>query len=162
MFDLKDVTLEPVVFLVKFGSILIVGAQIQTDLLLWKICHLQLGYSELICQNLTSDENDLINDQVQLKANNFLMVFEWLQSGPALIFSLFVGSLVDIYGCKIFIMITLIGHLISDIGILLNYAFIEQLPMEFFYVEAIFSLFGGRPVYYLGSLKYLLNDRMAW
>ena len=68
-------------------------------------------------------------------------------------FSFFAGALADIYGCKRFILLPVIGMLISDIGILINYAFISQLPIEFFYIEPIYSFFGGKAVYYLG--KYI-------
>ena len=92
---LKILTLEPAIALSRFGFGVVVGGQIQSDLLLWKICHLQLNYTEEICGNLTLDENDLINDEVQVKANNFLLVQEWLNAGPALVWSLFAGSRFD-------------------------------------------------------------------
>ena len=74
-------SLEPVVFLVQFGRYALEGAQIQTDLLMWKICHLEKNYSESICSNLTLDEYDDINTMVQTRANNLLMVMQWLHSG---------------------------------------------------------------------------------
>lgn len=42
------------------------------------------------------------------------------------------------------------GTVLSDIGVLVNYAFIKQLPLEFFYIETIYAFFGGKSVYYLG------------
>ena len=86
------VTLEPLIALSRFGyNVIYAGGQIQNDLLLWKICHLELNYPEDICSNLTLDEYDLINDQVQERANNFLMISDWLQSIPPLIWCLFAG-----------------------------------------------------------------------
>ena len=78
---LSFLSLEPVVFLVQFGRYALEGAQIQTDLLMWKICHLEKNYSESICSNLTLDEYDDINTMVQTRANNLLMVMQWLHSG---------------------------------------------------------------------------------
>ena len=86
------ITVEPVIALNRFGLGEIEGGQIQSDLLLWKICHLELNYTEEICGNLTLDEYDLINDEVQAKANSFLMFKEWLIAGPALIWCLFAGK----------------------------------------------------------------------
>ena len=86
------ITVEPVIALNRFGLGEIEGGQIQSDLLLWKICHLELNYTEEICGNLTLDEYDLINDEVQAKANSFLMVKEWLIAGPALVWCLFTGK----------------------------------------------------------------------
>ena len=92
LLQLKNIiTIEPAVGLVRFGIGQIEGGQIQSDLLLWKICHLELNYTEEICGNLTLDEYDLINDEVQAKANSFLMNKEWLIAGPALIWCLFAG-----------------------------------------------------------------------
>ena len=93
LLQLKNIiTIEPAVGLVRFGIGQIEGGQIQSDLLLWKICHLELNYTEEICGNLTLDEYDLINDEVQAKANSFLMVKEWLIAGPALVWCLFTGK----------------------------------------------------------------------
>ena len=86
------ITVEPAIALVRFGIGAIEGGQIQSDLLLWKICYLELNYTEEICGNLTLDEYDLINDEVQAKANSFLMVKEWLIAGPALVWCLFTGK----------------------------------------------------------------------
>ena len=87
------ITVEPVIALNRLGQGDIEGGQIQSDLLLWKICHLEFNYTEEICGNLTLDEYDLINDEVQAKANSFLMIKDWLISGPALIWCLFAGEL---------------------------------------------------------------------
>ena len=86
------ITVEPAIALKNFGLGEIEGGQIQSDLLLWKICHLELNYTEEICGNLTLDEYDFINDEVQAKANSFLMFKEWLIAGPALIWCLFAGK----------------------------------------------------------------------
>ena len=86
------ITVEPAIALNRFGLGEIEGGQIQSDLLLWKICHLELNYTEEICGNLTLDEYDFINDEVQAKANSFLMFRGWLIAGPALIWCLFAGK----------------------------------------------------------------------
>jgi hypothetical protein len=38
---------------------------------------------------------------------------------------------------------------------MLNYAFINDLPIEFFYLENISSFFGGYAVYYLGVYSFV-------
>ena len=62
-----------------------------------------------------------------------------------------LGSLLDKFGCKPFLMLNLFGQLIGDIGIMINFAFIEQLPLEFFFIETLYGLFGGAPVWYLSK-----------
>ena len=77
----KDTTIEPVILLMGLAFSVLSGAQVQTNLLMWKICHLEKNYSESICSNLTLDEYDDINTEVQTRANNLLMVMQWLHSG---------------------------------------------------------------------------------
>ena len=55
---LTKITLEPTVFLQLFGVEIVRGAQITTDLLIWKICHIKLNYSEVTCANLTNEGRD--------------------------------------------------------------------------------------------------------
>ncbi len=38
---------------------------------------------------------------------------------------------------------TISGHLIANTCSIINYAFIETLPLEFFYLDTIASVFGG-------------------
>ena len=75
---------------------------------------------------------------------------------------IFVGALVDRYGVRPFLLLILFGRLVTDIGILINFAFIEQLPLQFFYIETLPSFFGGHPMYYLGKLcnyRTLIQNR---
>ena len=96
---LKRITLEPLIFLFTFGMVILRGSQIQTNLLLWKICRLELNYTEDICSNMSSfahlnpEYNDIQNE-VQEKANSFLMISEWLSSAPTFIWCLFSGKII--------------------------------------------------------------------
>ena len=84
------------------------------------------------------------------------MVQQWLRSGPGLVYALFVGGLVDKYGkMKLLSMLPVIGVFLSDIAELINYAFIETLPLQFFYAkDALIGIFGGEPIYYIGIYGY--------
>ena len=94
---LSQITAEPIIILVAISWTIVDGAQIQTNLLLWKICHLQLNYSEEVCSNLTLDENESINIEVQARANSFLMIQEYLMYSLAFVWCLFYGKLYDRY-----------------------------------------------------------------
>ena len=80
------------------------------------------------------------------------MVQQWLESGPGLFYSLFVGALVDTYGhMKLLLLLPTFGVFLSNIADLVNYAFIHQLPLEFLFVkQTLVGIFGGYQVYYLG------------
>merc|ERR1719433_1358622 len=62
---LKWISLEPAIFLLVCGQYLVTGSNLQVDLLIWKICRLQLNYTEEVCANLTNDGFEDINDKVQ-------------------------------------------------------------------------------------------------
>ena len=49
--------LEPVILLAIIAWAIIYGAEITTNLLMWKVCRLHYNYSEDICANL-SESND--------------------------------------------------------------------------------------------------------
>ena len=51
-----------------------------------QICHLELKYNESVCSNLTLDQYDDINNEIQTRANDFLMISEWLASGKYTIY----------------------------------------------------------------------------
>jgi hypothetical protein len=45
---------EPVIFLSVIAFAAVYGAQIPTNLLMWKVCHIQLNYTSEICANLSA------------------------------------------------------------------------------------------------------------
>jgi hypothetical protein len=61
---------------------------------------------------------------------------------------------VDVFGRKPLMLLPMIGDLIGYIFLIINYAFIEVLPLEFFYLGNFSSFFGGYAVYYLGVYSY--------
>jgi hypothetical protein len=63
--EVKSITIEPFVFLFLGARFIIDGAQLQTNLMIWKICNLELNYSSEICSNLTLDQYEDKNIEVQ-------------------------------------------------------------------------------------------------
>lgn len=84
------------------------------------------------------------------------MIQQWLRSGPSLVYILFVGDLVDRHGgMKLLSMLPIMGVFLSDIAELINYIFIESLPIEFFYAkDSLIGIFGGEPIFYIGVYGY--------
>ena len=70
----KYVTLEPVIFLFGFGWSILNSSKVHTNLLMWKICHLEFGYNETICTDLVNENHTEVMEQVQIRLNNFEMV----------------------------------------------------------------------------------------
>ena len=61
----------------------------------------------------------------------------------------YLGALVDKVGIKPFLIINLFGGLVTDIGFIMNFIFIEQLPLQFFYIQLFFGLVGGSQIYFI-------------
>ena len=78
-----------------------------------------------------------------MRSNNLLMIQQWLGAVPAIIYSFIAGSLLDKFGCKPFLIFPCFGLFICSICAMINYAFIEDLPVEFFFLDSLFDLFGG-------------------
>ncbi len=174
----KMLTLEPVIFLFIFGWSAMSSSRVETNLLMWKICHLDMNISEVICLNLTHHED--VQAKVQISANNFQMVGQWVGTVPSLIYSFFVGknlsdfstltksstpskfkwkflgSLSDDYGRLPCILFPLIGVLIGNIFSIINVIWIRDLPTWFFYLTGSiwYCILGGNSVYYLGTYGF--------
>jgi len=54
-------------------------------------------------------------------------------------------------------MFPMIGTLIAHIMAVINYSFIDELPLEFFYMEILSGVFGGYAVYYMGVYSFGTN-----
>jgi len=152
--NMARVTIEPFIFLAIFGWSAMNGAQVRTKLLISKICEIDLGYEEIVCQNISA--NATIESEVQIKVNEFEMVSDWLSKGPGVLYSFFAGSLSDDYGRKPCLFLPVFGALIGTIFDFINYTWIKTLPTEFFYISGGFWYFilGGNAVYYLGTYGY--------
>ena len=101
-----------------------------------------------------SDANEIVQKEVQEYVNNFQMIGQWISSVPIIAFSIIAGALSDVFGRKPLMLLPMIGDFIATLFSIVNYAYIESLPLEFFYTDKIGSFFGGYAVYYLGVYSY--------
>ena len=83
------------------------------------------------------------------------MIGSWLYFTPGVIYSLIAGALVDKYGkFRLLVFFPIFGTMLTRIIMLINYAFLDRLPVEIFHLRSISSLFGGMSIYYLGYYGY--------
>ncbi len=109
----KSFTIEPTVVFNILGLSILLGAQILTDLMIWKICNIELEYSEDICANLSLEINEDAENDVQRKLQEFQTTQQWIQSAPTFVYSFFMGSLTDKFGRKPAILLPLLGMCIA-------------------------------------------------
>lgn len=152
---LQSVTIEPSIFIHSFGSSVIFGAQINTDLLIWKLCTKDLNISESVCKNLSLEVNHDAEILVQKKLQEFEMVNQWISAAPGFIYTFFMGALSDKFGKrKPLMLLPQIGAILNCIFYIINYAFLDSLPTEFFYAFSMFHLLGGVPMFWLGAYSF--------
>jgi len=89
--------------------------------------------------------------------NDVQLVMLWIQTGPSILYVFFAGALSDKFGRKPLILIPLLGFLFANVATLVNAVYLEELPVQFFYLEESMSFFGGLAVYYLGIYGLEIN-----
>jgi len=87
--------LEPVNFLLLVSYGVVYGSEVQTNLKLWKVCHLIFNHTEAVCQNLSA-HNDVQNE-VQKYVTQFDLWGKLLADTPSLAYCIFAGALSDKY-----------------------------------------------------------------
>jgi MFS family permease len=113
-----------------------------------------LSHLKFVFFCIFSEENNEAQKDVQVLVNNFQQNSQWIASVPLIIFSVIAGALSDVFGRKPLILFPLIGYLLNSLANIVNYAFIETFPVEFFYLNRIGYFFGGYAVYFLGTYSY--------
>jgi MFS family permease len=79
---------------------------------------------------------------------------QWIGSVPMIALSIIAGALSDVFGRKPLLLYPLIGYFLASLINIINYAFIDTLPLEFFYLNKIRAFFGGNAVFILGVFVY--------
>lgn len=118
---LKSITIEPMVLIYIFGLATLFGAQVPTNLLIWKLCTKDLNYTEEICGNLSAEDNEEVENEVQRKLQDFEMISQWIKTTPTLVYAFVMGALSDKFGRKPLLMLPIIGQAIDGVLQLINY-----------------------------------------
>jgi MFS family permease len=79
---------------------------------------------------------------------------QWIASVPLIAFTIIAGALSDVFGRKPLLLYPLAGYFLGSLINIINYAFIDTLPLEFFYLNKISAFFGGNAVFILGVFVY--------
>ena len=122
------------------------------NLLIDKVCLVNLNYDPAICSNLTNfKDNEKEVEKVVASINMYLNV---LMSIPAIIVSLFLGPWSDVNGRKPLLIFPQIGTMLVQSIYVFN-AYQTSLPGEFILLASIGSLFGGWTAFLIGVYSYI-------
>lgn len=130
---IKNITVEPTMFLFVIGSILTMVTN--QNLTLEKACRINLNFSSEICDSLKLQNTTGLNSTYEASAQ-FLAAkaMSWKSTITATIpcaLTLFIGSWSDKTGHrKLFIIIPILGQILVCINNMLNVFFFYQLPLE--------------------------------
>ncbi|KAG1686781.1 Proton-coupled folate transporter [Nymphon striatum] len=139
---LKNITIEPVLILYLFATFMC--ASLNVALLMERVCTIQDGHSTQVCKEMFHNEayKD-IKIHSQKKANNILLVNNFVLTTPGIILAVFAGPWSDKYGRKPPIIIPLIGGLINYVMLTLMAHFKEWSPYFLIYATIPNALSGG-------------------
>jgi PCFT/HCP family folate transporter-like MFS transporter 1/3 len=122
------------------------------NLLIDKVCLVNLNYDPAICSNLTNyKDNEKEVEKVVASINMYLII---LTSIPVIIVSLFLGPWSDVNGRKPLLIFPQIGIMLTQSIYVIN-AYQTSLPGEFILLASIGSLFGGLTAFLIGVYSYI-------
>ena len=124
------------------------------NLLIDKVCLVNLKYDPAICSNLTSfKDNEKEVEKITASINMYLNI---LTAIPAVIVSLFLGPWSDVNGRKPLMIIPQIGTILAQLMFVIN-TYLAYLPGEFILLASIGSLFGGFTAFLIGMYSYIAD-----
>jgi len=150
--SLSLISIEPAIFLGTLGYGL--SSIISQNLLIDKVCLVNLKYDPAICSNLTSfKDNEKEVEKITASINMYLNI---LTAIPAVIVSLFLGPWSDVNGRKPLMIIPQIGTILAQLMFVIN-TYLTYLPGEFILLASIGSLFGGFTAFLIGMYSYIAD-----
>jgi MFS family permease len=130
---LSTISTEPVALAVSLAGGVKYGAGIESALLFEKVCRYKLDYPEYVCNNLSAYEDQ--NYRVQEVVNEFGLYKSMMACVLTTFTSLFTGAFADKYGLRTLITWSLVVTYVAEAIDYLNYTFLEELPLEFLYLD---------------------------
>lgn len=145
-------TVEPIVFIVSFGF----GIQsiIGQDLLIFKACHVNLGYDKDVCANLSAHPSEQV--EVQKLSATISMYSNILTAVPTIIMSLFLGPWSDYHGRKPLLISSICGFLFYQL-VYIACCFFTSLKAEYLLFTSLSNVFGGFTCLLIGIYGYIAD-----
>ena len=153
------ITVEPVEF---FYVLMFTTSNVVRDnLILDKMCILDLHFDPNLCYNLTHgiqvDKN--MSDMVQDRAASLEVIDGILVAIPAVLFSLFVGAWSDARGRKAVLILPFVGNILSFLIYIVNYHWFDSIHPQHLLWGSIAGLTGGYICLNIGLYGYVSDGR---
>ncbi len=150
-----NITVEPVYFLfcVGTGLYMIVSGQLYIE----KVCLVNLDYGHEVCDNLTADENEDAQNEVQKYVSKLKIYSRILEAVPSVTFTLFAGPWSDRHGRKFLLMSSVFGTLISTAVYIINVRWYYELKAEYLLFEALKDCTGGFACFFMAAHAYIAD-----
>lgn len=152
--QLRALTLEPMLFLAALGVGLEFGSQAATHMLMGKVCRAELGYGDSECDTMLSfDDEAAVEDQeglaeVLVETNRVRMFQALLALIPGVFYTfLTLGFPRKLASLKSVLVFAMFLNFLAYVMSVVHYAFVDQLPLAFFYTETLASWFGADVLY---------------
>ncbi|KAL3289022.1 hypothetical protein HHI36_003465 [Cryptolaemus montrouzieri] len=159
-FVITHITVEPIVF--SFIMISMMNNIVNQNLLLEKVCRVNLHWNESICDALVSRNKSGYLPHHEMEVQQFVVKWSAYRTVITGMFQvigiIFLGSWSDRHRRrKPIILMPVIGELIASIGLFLCSYFFLELPMEYAWMVDTFcaALFGGQCTLFLGVFSYV-------
>ncbi|RZC34752.1 MFS 1 and/or Sugar tr domain containing protein [Asbolus verrucosus] len=153
---LKLITVEPtmVLYMMAFMTTSVVEQSFFVD----KACRVNHGFNSTVCDNLTLDEFEDLNKQVQITVSDFHLWNDVGGHGGPIILALFMGAWSDKRGRKLPLLIGLIGKLYYSVMVVVN-ALQDSWPLEYVvYTATLPMAFTGADVaIFAAAFTYLVD-----
>ena len=136
---------------------------VRDNLILDKVCLLELDYPTEACYNLThgAPTNGSIKTAVQNRAADLEVLDGILIALPSVLFSLFVGAWSDANGRKFVLILPFVGNIMSFIIYIINYHWFEVLSATQMLWGSVAGLTGGYVCLNIGLYGYVSDVTSA-
>lgn len=149
------------VILLCCGFSLMLEASVYTNLYIYRTCYAILGYNKSDCAQLGNTVNDVtkyLEPRVQPTVNHIQMVQTVTGTLFPMLFNMYVGSWSDKFGRKPFLLLCLIGVMITTFGNILIIHFEDASPWWFIMTSLPTVVTGGFASLFIVVSAYLVDS----
>lgn len=150
-----NITVEPVLFLHAMSFA--VASVFYTNMMVDKVCTLQLNYSADICDHLDSGDHEEEQNAVQKITNVYQLYCSWIQSSLGIFAMVLLGAWSDTKGRKVPLLVPLIGDSLKALLLLANAYFWYWQPCYIILAYIPYGLGGNWMAIFMAAYAYVGN-----